>query len=404
MLDATDPATVPVKKRETQQITNRTATKEVLANARADVERFGLDKYLIIDVDCHHTELSNWARVLGYIDDVVLRRDALYMNEMRPGALINAPVGLYYQEVGGRIPHSSQTSWEPMDDECGRLRDVVALERSMDMMGIDLQVVFPEALLQIGTHPQTDVEVLVTKAYTRYLVEEVLPSSNRLKSLVPLPFADPKACVEAVEKYADHPDVVGFMIASQRHQGVQQPEYMPLYDLIQDTGLPLAFHAGPTFLDSWGKQLNKFISVHSVSFVMCNIVHMTSWIYNGIPERFPRLKTIWVESGLAWVPFLMQRLDSEYMMRQSDAPLLKKLPSEYIKEMYFTSQPMEATNLTALEMTMKIMDAENTLLYASDWPHWDFDAPSRIVTLPFLSEEGKRKILGENARRVFKKL
>jgi predicted TIM-barrel fold metal-dependent hydrolase len=45
--------------------------------------------------------------------------------------------------------------------------------------------------------------------------------------------------------------------------------------------------------------------------------------------------------------------------------------------------------------------AENQLLYASDWPHWDFDLPSTIFDLPFLSDQAKRNILGENAIRLF---
>jgi predicted TIM-barrel fold metal-dependent hydrolase len=50
---------------------------------------------------------------------------------------------------------------------------------------------------------------------------------------------------------------------------------------------------------------------------------------------------------------------------------------------------------------MKAIDAENTLLYASDWPHWDFNPPSLIYDLPFLSVQGKRNILGGNAMRLF---
>jgi predicted TIM-barrel fold metal-dependent hydrolase len=46
-------------------------------------------------------------------------------------------------------------------------------------------------------------------------------------------------------------------------------------------------------------------------------------VVNALPERFPKLKVIWIESGLAWIPWLMQRLDSEYRMRTSEAPGLK---------------------------------------------------------------------------------
>ena len=98
---------------------------------------------------------------------------------------------------------------------------------------------------------------------------------------------------------------------------------------------------------------------------------------------------IWIESGLAWVPFMMQRLDHEYLMRQSDAPLLKRLPSEYIAEMYFTSQPLEVTMPHMLEATFKAVHAETQLMYSSDWPHWDFDVPARIAGLPFLRRAGR---------------
>jgi hypothetical protein len=99
----------------------------------------------------------------------------------------------------------------------------------------------------------------------------------------------------------------------------------------------------------------------------------------------------------------MQRLDNEYMMRSSEVPSLKRLPSDYMREMYFSCQPMEMVhNHEALELTFKMMKAETQLLYASDYPHWDMDLPSTIYDLPFLSTEAKRNILGGNAKRLFK--
>ena len=89
------------------------------------------------------------------------------------------------------------------------------------------------------------------------------------------------------------------------------------------------------------------------------------------------------------------------MMRSSEAPLLKRRPSEYMADMYFTSQPLERSNMDLTEATLKAIKAETQLLFASDWPHWDFDRPSAITTLPFLSEQAKRNILGLNAARVF---
>ena len=53
------------------------------------------------------------------------------------------------------------------------------------------------------------------------------------------------------------------------------------------------------------------------------------------------------------------------------------------------------------EETFKAVDAGNQFLYASDWPHWDFNAPSTIYDLPFLNEQEKKNILGENAVKMF---
>ena len=54
-----------------------------------------------------------------------------------------------------------------------------------------------------------------------------------------------------------------------------------------------------------------------------------------------------------------------------------------------------------LQATLEKIKAETQLLYASDWPHWDFDPPSSITSLPFLNEQAKKNILGLNAAKLF---
>jgi predicted TIM-barrel fold metal-dependent hydrolase len=73
-----------------------------------------------------------------------------------------------------------------------------------------------------------------------------------------------------------------------------------------------------------------------------------------------------------------------------------------MREMYYTSQPLEDDHPKALELTFEMINAETQLLYSSDWPHWDFDPPTAIFDLPFLSDQAKRNILGESARRLLK--
>jgi predicted TIM-barrel fold metal-dependent hydrolase len=272
----------------------------------------------------------------------------------------------------------------------------------MDSLGVDNMVVFPTPMLFLGMHPQTEMEVWLGRAYNRWLLDRILSADDRIKTLVYLPFNTPKEAERMVEEFGDKPGVIGFCVTSTRNKPVHHNDYMRLYSMIQESGKPIAFHAGYHWQDASLATVNRFLGMHALGFVWCNMIHMTNWILNGIPERFPKLKSLWVESGLAWVPFLMQRLDDQYLMRQSEAPQLKRMPSEYMREhCFYTTQPMETTNLKALECTLEMINAENQLLFASDWPHFDFDLPQQICDLPFLSEQAKRNILGMNAARLF---
>jgi len=389
------------RRHRVQEITIHTDSREILANARREAEKYDLSDYFIVDVDSHHVEFDSWAEVLENVENPVLRHTAHSM--MRdwpyPLALSNFRPGLTFQDVGGRIPHQAQLA-EPVEVSHGHHRDLTLIDRAMESMGIDIQVVFPQPMLEIGLHPSPEIATELIFAYNRWFCDRILQHGPKIRALIALPFSDPAACIRTVKEFADKPGVIGFLVTSQRHEGVQSAAYMPLYRMLEERGLPIGFHAGPDFAAA--KSMNRFLSVHAMSFATCNMIHLTNWVINGLPERFPKLKVIWIESGLAWISFLMQRLDHEFLMRQSDAPLLKRLPSEYMREMFYTSQPIEVTNMKLLDATFEAINAETQLLWASDWPHWDFDTPGRIAALPFMTEPMLRNILGENAKRLFK--
>jgi uncharacterized protein len=384
--------------RELEKITNRSDTRDVLAHASKSARK--LNDYFIVDIDAHVAETAFWSEITDRIDNDYLRHAAQSFRERggSPPGLLNVQPGMLYQDMFGRIPHGQQA--DAVIGE-GTHRQVELTRRAMDSMGIDYTVAFPTPMLLLGMHPQAEVEVALGRAFNRWLIEEILPREPRIKAMMYLPFNDPDSCVEVVEEFADAPGVIGFTVVSTRYRPVHHNSYMRLYAALQATGKPLAFHSGFHWGDESMKQVNRFISMHAISFCYFNMIHLTNWIINGIPERFPNLKVIWVESGLAWLPFMMQRLDSEYMMRSSEAPMLRRRPSEYIRDMYFTSQPLETSNLKLTQATMEAVKADTQLLFASDWPHWDFDLPTTITNLPFLSEQAKRNILGLNAARLF---
>jgi uncharacterized protein len=378
-------------------------TSRLLAHARKQAHQRNFDDVLIVDVDAHHYEGENMDEFIPYMENDVLRQ--LTMSTRAKGGSRGAVMvqGIGYQDMGGRVTRYPLRSSEKT--EKGSLRDIQLGYRWMDAMSVDYSCLFPTGMLSIGLHPQKEMEVELCWAYNRWLTEKVMPEGGgRFFSMLCLPFSDPEAALRHVETFGDRKNVGGFMVTTVRNNlAVYDNAYMKLYRAMEERGLVLSFHSGP----NWGgepiyRSCNRFLSAHALGFTWYNVLHCTNWVINGMGERFPKLPVIWIESGLAWVPFLMQRLDHEYMLRPSEAPLLKKKPSDYMRDMFYSSQPMEIQDHDALECTFRMMNAETQLLYSSDYPHWDFDLPSTIWDLPFLSEKAKHNIVGGTAARLFK--
>ncbi len=373
-------------------------TSRHLAHARQQAEARNYDEFFIVDVDSHHYENEASTEIASYVPNDVLRNEILYQGISRKG--ISTGFG-QYQDLGGRLVRYPNRKKEAVPETPHR--DVTLMRRWMDAMGVDVACMFPTPLLNLGLSPRVDLEVELAFGYNRWLCERVLSEDRRLKSMLYLPFNDPAACERTIEEFGEKPGVIGFMVTTTRYRGVYDNAYMRTYRMLEERGLPLGFHTGLGGQEpGLSTAANRFLVLHALGFAWHNMLHLSNWVINGLPERFPKLKVMWIEAGLAWIPFLMQRLDNEYMMRHSDAPLLKKKPSEYMRDMYYTSQPMEMVdNARALELTFDMMNAPTQLLYSSDYPHWDMDLPSVIYDLPFLDEGAKRNILGGNAMELF---
>jgi predicted TIM-barrel fold metal-dependent hydrolase len=377
-------------------------TSRLLSHARKQAVQRKFDDMLIVDVDAHHYENEHFAEILPFMENEVLKQLALSGRASTRARPNLTPQTVGFQDMGGRVTRYPLRGTEKTKD--GYARDVELGHRWMDAMSVDYSCLFPTGMLSIGLHPQSEMEADLCWAYNRWLTEKVLPdSSDRFFSMLTLPFSDPDECLRHVERFGDCKHVGGFMVTTVRNNlAVNDNRYMKVYRAIEERGLVLSFHSGPNWGEPIFKSCNRFLTAHALGFSWYNIVNLSNWVINGMGERFPKLPVVWIESGLAWVPFLMQKLDHEYMLRPSEAPLLKKKPSDYMRDMYYSSQPMEIQDMGALECTFRMINAETQLMYSSDYPHWDFDLPSTISDLPFLSEKAKHNILGGTAARLFK--
>lgn len=97
----------------------------------------------------------------------------------------------------------------------------------------------------------------------------------------------------------------------------------------------------------------------------------------------------------------MWRMDKNYKALRDQVPWLTKLPSEYIKEhIYLTTQPIEEPNHPdELVQIFKMCGAEDYVMFSSDYPHWDYDVPQKV--LPMFPKEMRHKIAASNASKLY---
>ena len=372
-----------------------------LANARREAERRGLFDTLIVDCDCHHYESAHYREIAPYIDNPTVRT-IFESYSIRAIQTSIVPGNFGDRNVGGRIRGAQVDPAEPGSAGAGLHPVAWSLLRSMRDMAIDYSVLFPTPMLVLGTTPQSEVEVALARGYNRWLVREVLPSSEAIKSMLYLPLSDPDASLSIIEEFAGEPGVIGFLVTCLRYQPIHENRFMKVFAALDERKLPLAFHSAPNWGERSFEQLNRFIGVHALGFPFYAMLHLTNLVYNGIPERFPDVPLVFMEAGVSWLAFLVGRLDNEYRMRSSEAPLLTRMPSDYIRDFYYTSQPLDRyDDPEHTRMLFELFSATTQLLYASDYPHQDFDLPSTIADLGFLAPESKRAILGGNAARLF---
>ena len=278
-------------------------TSRLLAHARKQAHKRNFDDILIVDVDAHHYENENYDEFLPFMENDVLRQLTLSTRAKKHQAgIVPAPTG--YQDMGGRVTRYPMRSSEKT--EPGKIRDVQLGHRWMDAMSVDYSCLFPTGMLNIGMHPQKEMEADLCWAYNRWLTEKVMPEAdNRFFSMLCLPFSDPDAALRHVETFGDRKHVGGFMVTTVRsHMGVHDNAYMKVYRAMEERGLVLSFHSGVNWDEPIFRSCNRFISAHALGFTWFNVVNCTNWVINGIGERFPKLPVIWIEvrAGLGSIP------------------------------------------------------------------------------------------------------
>jgi predicted TIM-barrel fold metal-dependent hydrolase len=139
-----------------------------------------------------------------------------------------------------------------------------------------------------------------------------------------------------------------------------------------------------------------------VSFPVGIFVQFSNMIFQGVPERFPKLRFAFLEIGCTWLPYWLDRMDEHWEKRgKIETPLLTQRPSDCVRQrpIFFSLESEEAL----LPETFRYV-GDNHFLYATDIPHWDTEFPEnlhRIQKRKDLSEETKNKLLYQNAKTLY---
>ena len=210
---------------------------------------------------------------------------------------------------------------------------------------------------------------------------------------------EPDLAVREIEDWAGHSKFVQIMLNPSTRSPLGQPQYHKIYEAAARHGLPICLHVnrspGMGLLTPVG-YVSYFIE-HHVTYSVSYATHLVSMMTEGVFDRFPNLRVVLVEGGFSWIVPLIWRLEKLYAEYGGEAMSMKRSPKEYMREqVLFSSQPMEEpSKLMDIRHILRWMDASRTLMFATDYPHWDFDDPHWVVRL--LPEDMKSCVLADTA-------
>jgi uncharacterized protein len=351
-----------------------------------EVAEVGETRYRLVDCDVHPIMRSGTGELRPYLSQAAKRRLGLDerrdLTTMGHREAVSIPRNLLYVNQAGvlrddaRAPDGSAPGADP----------VFTAEQLLDTHEIDRAVLIGGEVLGLGAMPDPDAAALIASAYNDWLAATWLSADDRYRANLVVGAQDPAGAAREIRRAGRDEGFVAVLLPltnilmGQRH-------YYPIYEAAAELGLPITLHpnsgegifrtspplAGgtPTYYVEWHTGLSQVFQANVISLVC-----------HGVFERFPSLKVIVTEGGLGWIPDVLWRLDKNVKGLRDEVPWVKRLPSEYIAEhVRFTTQPLpEPKRRHHLHVLCEIAQAERTLMFSSDYPHWDFDDPRHALT------------------------
>jgi predicted TIM-barrel fold metal-dependent hydrolase len=269
-----------------------------------------------------------------------------------------------------------------------------------DRQGIEAGVLIPLQPVTVGGWTYPDEAAWFVSAWNELMRDRWLSADRRFHLSMVVSPLDPALAAKEIKRFGETPGVVGILLPilnipfGQRH-------YYPIFEAAQEAGLPIIQHTSGGFDYVGVTQFAGGLPTHFAEryslFHQIGQTHLTTMIFEGVFERFPGLKVVFVEYGWTWLAPLLWRMDATWKSARRHHPWMKKSPTEYVLDhVRLTTEPaLECPNPEWLRQTIEMMHGDKVLMFSTDYPHWDSEEPTTV--LKGVPDAAKRAILRDNA-------
>jgi len=241
---------------------------------------------------------------------------------------------------------------------------------------------------------EADLARRVCETYNDALAQAHEKHPKRLIGLATLPMHEPALALAEIERAARLPGVRGFYIATQiRGKDLSAPSFLPVYERIEDSGLPLFLHPVEVI---GHERLGPYYLTNLLGNPFESAIAAAHLIFGGVLDRFPKLVVCLPHAGGAF-PWLVGRLNRGWEKR-ADLKHIRHSPLEYLRRFYYDTIGYSEH---VLEYVVKVAGADRVLMGSDYCFPIAYEQPVEIVTAhPRLDEGAKRNIVEGNARRL----
>ncbi|MBS7705481.1 amidohydrolase family protein [Chelatococcus asaccharovorans] len=316
--------------------------------------------------------------------------------------------GFVFARARDRYPHPNTTyrldALPPNGGPAGSDPEFV-LSDLIEPHGITTALLLPQEHYGVVRFSSAEAAAVFERANNEYLIDQWLAVDNRFALALTVSEHDPVAAAQSIRDLGRREGVVGVQLLINKTM-LGSRLFDPIYAAAQDMGLAIVSHQNGSegcysFAQGPAGGAPRFYGERHSVLPQVGAANVVDMIMSGVFERFPELRVVMVEWGFSWLGALMSRADHLWMKNRSAAPHLKHAPSEYVvKHFKFATQPLdEASGSKEFEAMFGIPELNKMLVFSSDYPHYDTDAPD--VILGKIPEPMKDAVYWQNALDAF---